>query len=200
MYSIPTSLYFNEADHPIRNKGDYRMILDCFTVLGAVELTKQERLIACLIIFYEEVNELLDLNKLGDLDVAVKEMYWFFNCGQKESPGRNIPYKLIDWDQDSQLISSAVNKVANTEIRAVPYLHWWTFMGYYMAIGESPLSTVVGIRSKIKRHKKLEKYEQEFKRENPEYFTWNSETVEEKELDEYMKNIMENWKVGEDDG
>jgi hypothetical protein len=39
-----------------------------------------------------------------------------------------------------------------------------------MAIGDGALATVVGIRDKIARGKKLEKYEQDFKRDNPQYF------------------------------
>jgi len=46
------------------------------------------------------------------------------------------------------------------------YLHWWTFFSYYMEIGEGLFSQVVSIRSKKAQHKKLEKYEQEFYREN----------------------------------
>ena len=61
-----------------------------------------------------------------------------------------------------------VNKVAGTEIRAIPFLHWWTFMAYFNAIGEGQLSTLVSIRDKLRRGKKLEKWEQEYYRKNKE--------------------------------
>ena len=114
----------------------------------------------------------------------------FFNAGQKDN-GRSLGYKVIDWEQDAPMICSAVNKVAGKEIRAEEYIHWWTFMGYYMAIGESALSTVVGIRHKILKGKKLEKYEQEFKRENSQYFVWNSKTTEEVELDKLARELWD---------
>lgn len=60
----------------------------------------------------------------------------------------------------------AVNSVAHTELRALPELHWWTFWGYFMSIGESLLSSVINIRLKKAKGKKLEKCEQEFYREN----------------------------------
>ena len=168
------------------------MVLDCFVALQDAELTAEERIIASLIIFYEDLNGLEDLNKLPDLHEAVIKMFEFFNCGQPEhKSGSNL--KLIDWEQDSQLICSAINKIANTEIRAVEYLHWWTFMGYYMAIGESPLSTIVSIRHKMLTGKKLEKYEQQFRRENPQYFTWNSKSVEQQEADNLAKEL---WNSG----
>ena len=119
-------------------------------------------------------------------------MYKFFNCGSSNY-GRQVHYKLMDWEQDEQLVSSAVNKVAGTEIRSVPYLHWWTFMGYYSSIGNSPLSTIISIRDKIVKGKKLEKYERDFKNENPQYFTWNKNTVEEEEADRLVKEL---WNSG----
>ena len=65
-------------------------------------------------------------------------------------------------------------------------MHWWTFISYYMGIGEGGLATVVSIRDKIIKGKKLEKYEKEFKQHNPQYFKWREavKTEEEKENDE----------------
>ena len=58
-----------------------------------------------------------------------------------------------------------------------------------MAIGESTLSTVVSIRNKICKHKKLEKWEREFRRENPDYFNWKSQSVEEREADRIIREL-----------
>ena len=193
MYTIPKSVIIDGVEHYIRNDGDYRVILDCFRALEDIELDARERLLACLIIFYKDVNSIEDIEKLGDIKKAVSEMYNFFNCGSEEV-GTQSNHKLIDWDQDSQLICSAVNKVASTEIRSLPYLHWWTFMGYYAAIGDAPLSTIIRIRNKLLKGKPLEKFEREFKRDNPKYFTWNSKTVEANEADQLVKNL---WNSGD---
>ncbi len=53
------------------------------------------------------------------------------------------------------MIVPAVNKVAGKEIRTVPYMHWWTFFGYFMESGECLFNTVVGIRSKKAKGEKL---------------------------------------------
>lgn len=45
-------------------------------------------------------------------------------------------------------------------------MHWWTFFGLYMEIGESTFSTVVSIRDKKRKGKKLEKWEQEYYKNN----------------------------------
>lgn len=191
MYEIPISIKIEDRDYHIRNNGDYRVILDCFRALEDVELDARERLLAALIIFYEDFTCPEDVFESDDLEELVSEMYNFFNCNQ-ETSGTKTNHKLIDWEKDSQLICSAVNKVANTEIRAVPYIHWWTFMGYYTAIGESLLSTVIRIRDKITKGKPLEKYERAYRAENPQYFVWNSRTVEETEADNLVKQLWNN--------
>ena len=192
MYEIPTFIQSSEGKkYNIRNKGDYRTILDCFQALSDAELESNERLIASLLIFYEDFNSIGDLYKVDDLPYFVKEMYNFFNCN--EQAVTTSKHKLIDWEQDCQLVCSAINKVAGFEIRSVDYLHWWTFMGYYSAIGECPLSTIISIRDKIMRGKKLENFEKEYRRNNPQFFVWNNKTIEDKEAEEYVKQL---WNSG----
>lgn len=190
MYQLPISINIGGKEFGIRNKGDYRMVLDCMIALEDVELDETERLISCLIIFYEDINSYEELEKLPDIEVAAKEMIRFFNLGKDEKPGLKTQYKLIDYEKDEQLICSAINNIANVEIRSVPYCHWWTFMGYYMAIGESTLATIVNIRYKIASHQKLEKYEQKFKNENPQYFTIDYRSISDKQLsEEFLREV-----------
>ena len=194
MYKIPTTVVINDAEYGIRDNGDYRVILDCFSALQDAELTEQERVFASLIIFYQDLNSLEDVLASDNMTDRITAMYTFFNCGDSDTIGTKVPYKLIDWEQDSQLISSAINKVANTEIRSAPYIHWWTFMGYFSAIGQSLLSNVISIREKIIKGKKLEKYEREFKRDNPKYFVWNSKSVSDAEADKLVREL---WNSGD---
>lgn len=197
MFELPTSITIDGDNYPIRNQGDFRMVLDCFKCLQDVELTEQERILVAVCIFYEDVAGVEYIQEVFNTDskltAAVEEMYSFFNCGQ-ENVGAARNHKLIDWEKDSQVIVSAINNVAKKEIRAETYVHWWTFMGYYLAIGECPLSTIVSIRDKIVRGKKLEKWEQDFKLNNPEYFNWNFKSVEEEELDNYIREL---WNKGD---
>lgn len=207
MFDIPITVQVNGQSYAIRNNGDFRMVLDCFVALNDADLDKQERVYAAMIIFYDGFTSVEDFAQFGkDFETAVKEMYKFFNCGIVEESTQQLP-QLINWETDAQLIASAINKVAGKEIR-VPenvlytdtgkikpeyYIHWWTFMGYYTAIGQSALSTVVSIRYKTLRGDKLEKWERKFKAENPEYFKWNPKTLEEQELDNLAKQM---WNSG----
>ena len=193
MYELPTSVTVNDTEYKIRNDGDYRMVLDCFSALNDIEMGEDYRILASLIIFYEDFDSISDIMS-EDNDVVnelAHEMMVFFNCGV-EDEDRDMP-KLIDWETDTNIITAAINNVAGKEIRLEKYLHWWTFIGYYMSVGESVLSTVVGIRNKIIRNKKLEKWEQEYKAEHRKYFEWNSKSTEERELDNLVHEL---WNSG----
>ena len=172
------------------------MVLDCFAALEDTSLNPNERRVACLIIFYEDFNEVEDVARTPreTLEQLMLGMFKFMNCGKsREELGAKQPFHLLDWEKDSQLVCSAVNKVAGMEIRSCSYLHWWTFMGYYLAIGESALATVISIRSKIARNKPLEKFEKEFRRENPQFFNMDYRTQQDREEDELIKQL---WNSG----
>ena len=194
MYELPTVIKVNETSLAIRNRGDYRMVLDCFNALNDVSLSKQERILTCLAIFLDDVHKIEVVYQLKNLEEVSKEMMLFFKCGQPDN-GKKLKYRLIDWDKDSSMICSAINNVSGKEIRTEPYIHWWTFMGYYMAIGESPLSMVVSIRSKQSKGEKLEKYEKKFVQDNPQYFNWDRRCVEDIEFE---KEIMDMWNSGQE--
>lgn len=190
MYSLPTQITIADKNYAIRNNGDYRMVLDCFLALNDEEIEESYRVLICLVIFYDCVNDIEELDDIfGDnIKIAIEEMFKFFNCGDSATQGAKVQHNVVDWEADSQLIVSAINNVARTEIRALEYLHWWTFMGYYMAVGESAFSTVVSIRTKIAKGKKLEDYEKDFKKDNPQYFK-RKQSKEEQELTDYINNL-----------
>ena len=193
MYRLPTKVTVNDLEFNIRERGDFRMVLDCFKALQDVELSEDYRVLASLLIFYNELNSIKDLQEYEDyLEGLVKEMYKFINGGEENSPGAERDVSLIDWEQDSTLVCAAINNVAKKEIRSIEYLHWWTFLGYYMSIGQSVLSTVVSIRDKIAHHKKLEQWEKDFKKDNPKYFIWR-QTAKEQDLNNLVRDI---WNKG----
>ena len=190
MYSLQTTISANQASFGITDKGDFRMVLDCFKALNDNELTDAEKMYCCLIIFYEDINSLEDIVKYEDcIEDLQREMMKFFNGGETEENARAEKHRLIDWEKDSNLICSAVNNVAHTEVRALEYLHWWTFIGYYTAIGECPLSVIIGIRKKIAEGKKLEDYEKKFRMDHPEYFNIDMRSQEQKAADDYVRGM-----------
>lgn len=137
---------------------DYRDILEIFSYFADPDLPAPMRWQIALALFYRgEIP--------GDhLQEAAEYLSRFINGGQEEisAPGP----KLLDWEQDGQMIVADINRAAGQEIRALPFLHWWTFLAWFHAIGEGQLSTVVHLRSKLARGKKLEEWEKTFYREN----------------------------------
>lgn len=51
MFELPIAVTIGEQSYPIRDKGDYKMILDCFTALNDEQLSKDYRIMTALIIF-----------------------------------------------------------------------------------------------------------------------------------------------------
>lgn len=154
-WNLPTSAVIGGREYPIH--ADYRDILEIFAYLDDPDRPEYIRWQIALALFYDgEIPP-------EHLQEAMEYLSDFISCGARD--GKPGP-KLLDWEQDAQMIVADVNKVAGTEIRAVEFLHWWTFMAYFNAIGEGQLSTLVSIRDKLRRGKKLEKWEQEYYRKN----------------------------------
>ena len=160
MWSLPLSVEIDGKQYNIRNKCDYRMVLDVIKALNDEELEKVYRIQCALEIFYE------DLTGLTDYEKAIDEMLKIINNGEENTENDNSPV-LMDWEYDFKLIAPPISKVLGYSVRdPEKYTHWYDFVGAYMEIDESVWSTVIAIRIKKKKHKKLEKWEEEFYREN----------------------------------
>ncbi len=189
MYDLPTSIAIDGVLWKIRNNADYRTIIDIIALTQDPELNDSEIMACVIIAFFDDINTINDIYyNFRDIDETYKAIMRFISLNDDEV-GHTSKHKLIDWIQDEKLIVAEINKVANTEIRVLPYLHWWTFIGYYTVIGEGPLSQVVGIRAKIAEGRKLDKSEQKFRRDNPQYFVWKNELEKErKDVQQFLDN------------
>ena len=136
---------------------DYRDILEIIGYLNDPDRPEYLRWRIAIALFYQ--GEIPQENQYE----AMEFLAAFISCG--ESDPKHGP-KLMDWEQDALAIVADVNKVAGTDVRSLPYLHWWTFLSFFQAIGEGQLSTIVSIRDKLRKGKKLEKWEQDYYREN----------------------------------
>lgn len=117
-------------------------------------------------------------------DEALKKAVEFIDMGIKED-GTRKPHTM-DWEQDAPIIIPSVNRVLGKEVRSLEYMHWWTFFGAYMEIGESLFSQVISVRNKKIKGKRLEKYEQEFYQENKQLVDLKKRYTEE-ELEEQKR-------------
>lgn len=154
---LPKSLNVNGNDYPIRS--DYRVALLIFQAFEDNELNGYEKLAVCIECLYAEIPP--------DTEEAYKKAIWFLDGGDMPK-SQKAPKKIIDWKQDEHYMFSALNKAAGKEIRELDYMHWWTFLGLFSEMGEGLYSQIINIRRKKAKGKKLEKYEQDFYRENKE--------------------------------
>lgn len=164
VWSFPTSLNIGGVEYEIRT--DYRVILDLLMALNDPELSDSDNKMSA----YMQSRVILEI-MFPDWDNIPKEYIQealdkvaeFIDMGIGDDSKKP---KTMDWEQDAPIIIPAINKVLNKEIRAEKYMHWWTFLGAYMEIGEGLFSNVIHIRQKKAKGKKLEKWEQEFYKEN----------------------------------
>lgn len=165
-WKLPTTLRVGGKDYAIRT--DYRAVLDILIAMNDTDIyagmneqeKNAEQSMTMLQILYLDF-EIIPPQHWKE---AAEQAIEFIDCGFS-SDNKPKP-RLMDWNQDAPILIPAVNKVAGKDIRAEKYMHWWTFLGLFMEIGESTFATVVGLRDKKKRGKKLEKWEQEFYKNN----------------------------------
>lgn len=158
-YDLPTSAIVNGKEYAIRS--DYRAILDIIAALSDLELDNENRLLEALDCFYPDFDEM----PTADYEDAIKQCFLFINCGEDDEASKRQP-KLMDWEQDFPLIIAPVNRILGKEIRAVEYLHWYTFIAAYQEIGDCTFAQVVGIRRKKLKGKRMDDAEREFYKQN----------------------------------
>lgn len=180
---LPKKLLVNGTLYPINS--DFRVALNLFEYLRDDTLTELERAyLAVKTIYKDDIPD-------ADFIEALQKAYWFLSGGDmpKSKPS---PVPLIDWKHDESFIIPAVNKVAGKEVRELPYMHWWSFLGYMGEIDEGLYSTIINIRSKMSRGKKLEKYEREFLNRNKELVVLRTkeEQAAIEETEEFLKTLL----------
>lgn len=179
MWDLPFFVEINGKKHPIRNKCDYRVILDVICALNDNDLTDEEKIKCALFIFYD------NLENIMDFETATQKMFQVINLNEEEDlSSSRTGIKLMDWEHDFNKLAPPISRVLGYDVRTPDkYCHWFSFIGAYMEIGECQFSTIVSIRQKIAKGKKLEKWEEEYRREHYKEINLPKKlTQEEKEL------------------
>lgn len=154
-YRLPGERVIGAKRYALR--ADYRNILDIFACLQDPDLPEMFRWLTALSLFYEP--QPLPEHR----SEAMEYLAFFLRGGADEcAPGP----VLLDWQQDADAIIAGVNKVAGQEVRALPFIHWWTFLSWFHGIDGGQLATVVSIRDKLARGQKLSDWEKDFYRQN----------------------------------
>ncbi len=162
MWDLPTSVELNGKTLKIRNNCDFRVVLDVIAALNDEDLPEKNRIVCALVIFYENHND------IEDMTAATVEMFKIINNGEIEDPNSPEKPRLIDWSHDFKQMAPPISRVLGYDIRTPEkYTHWYTFLGGYTEMGgDCTFASIVGIRQKKQKGKKLDKWEIDFLREN----------------------------------
>lgn len=181
-YDLPTSLTIGEVAYPIRY--NWRAVMDILAACADPALDDEAKAYCMLRILFPTLEEIPEER----LQEACQKASAFIDCGQTND-GKAKP-RMIDWQQDASIIMPEVNKVAGYEIRMDPNIHWWTFFGWFMGIGDGLFATVLHLRAKRSKGKKLEKWEQEFYQVNKSIVDFHTQETEE---DKAVKEKLLQW-------
>lgn len=179
VYGLPNTLNVSGKEYKIRS--DYRVVLECLLALRDPNIEHKDKLLIVLSNIYEDAYKIMKtsacflkktndvVNLFDDVEQAIQQAMWFIAGGKTDFPKKQR--RMMDWEQDFPLIIAPINQIAGTEVRALPYWHWWSFLAAYMNIGESTFLNVIEIRRKLASGKKLEKWEREFYNNNRDIVT-----------------------------
>lgn len=200
LLELPESVEANGRTYPIR--ADFRDVLNAVLALNdpaTNEAEKLDDLLAIMLPSYPEISQ-------DDLEELIGQIFLFIDMGEK--PKRKQPESEIDeklnaideykkeyrqsaglvyWEQDLKILIPAINSVAHCEVRSLPFLHWWTFLGYYLSLPDCLFTQVVGVRSKLRKGKKLEKHEREFYNSNRDLIDRQADETDEEINDTFAQ-------------
>lgn len=181
--SLPKTLTVDGRQLAVRS--DYRVALTILQAMKDEALTNGLKAQVCIKCLYEDPEEITNIEE------ALERAAWFLDGGNIPK-SREHSSRIIDWEHDESMIFPAVNKAAGCEVRALEYMHWWTFLGYFGEAGEGLLSAVLSIRSKIADGKPLDKHEREFLRRNKALIVLQTaeEKAAEEETEDFLKTII----------
>ena len=152
-WELPQSLEVAGVEYDIDS--DFRTVLRVLAAYGDPELSDSEKALVCLANVYIDAASIPAEHLQEAYEAAVR----FIDNGQE--PEERGP-RAMDWEQDAPLIFPAVNSVAGFEVRLTDYLHWHTFLGYFMEIRDGVFSAVMRLRRKRNKNQKFDKSENEF--------------------------------------
>jgi hypothetical protein len=154
IWQLPVKTKIGGADYDLHT--DFRDILEIFAYLQNPDLPEPVRWRIALGLFYEQ--PVMPEHR----QEALAYLSEFLRCGAPNTPGP----RLLDWQHDAGAIIAGVNKAAGQELRSLPFVHWWSFLGWFHAMEPGQLSALVSIRDRLRRGKPLEDWQKEFYAEN----------------------------------
>lgn len=180
---LPQELEVGGRLLPIRT--DFRDVLNLFPMFDDTKLTDAEKAyVACRNIYKCSIT--------ADIfDEAFEKLSWFIDGG--DMPKEEAPVKVLDWEKDERVLMPAISKTVGVpDIRSLPYMHWWTFLGAFGELGDGLFTMILNIRRKLADGEKLDEWEQKWAHKNSDLIVIQSKEEEEaiKETNAFIKELL----------
>ena len=160
-WELPTTVEINGKELNIRNKCDYRVVLDVIAALNDKDLDNDSKIKCSLYIFYESIENITDFQS------AIDEMMKIINMGEDVNKDEPEKPKIMDWEYDFNNVAPPISRVLGYSVRNKDnYTHWYDFIGAYMEIGDCYFAQIISIRSKKQKGKKLDEQDRQFYKEH----------------------------------
>lgn len=183
---LPKTLKIGGSTYNLRT--DYRNIFRILEAYEDADLSNTEKAVICVKRLYVEDIPIIDKN----FAEAYNKACWFIDGGDTYKSAKVENIRLVDYEQDEIPLFAAINDVAKTEVRALEYLHWWTFLSYYISIKDGLFAQIINIRSKQAHHKKLEKWENDFYKSNKEMVDLKKRYSAEQQAEmDFINNLLD---------
>lgn len=147
---------------------DFRTSIKFELLMQDNKINDKDKILLALNLYY--------LNNIDDIQIAIKDMLWFYRCGKEEknkelANSNNVENKkeqIYSYEFDAEYIYSAFLEQYNIDLNKTKYLHWWKFKALFNSLKEdTQIVKIMGYRamdlSKIKdkemkaQYKKLKK-------------------------------------------
>ena len=180
---LPTSLAVGDREYNIIT--DYRACLTVIQAMNDPEMESAEKVEVAMLLF-EDIETIPSEDYQAAYDAVLN--FLDHRAGDKKRPSPRV----LDWEQDEDILFPAINRAAGFEVREAPYMHWWSFLGYLMAVdSDSVLSHVLSLRNKKAKGKRLEKWEAEYWNANRAMCELRGpETPEQKKRKEALRELF----------
>ena len=109
-WTLPVNLEVGGKEYAIN--ADYRDILNIISRLNGGE-NEFVKVYVCLALFYPQFEEMPE----SDYQEAIEKLLWFIACGEEQEDKKRP--KLIDWEQDYQMIAADIIKVAGHDVSQI---------------------------------------------------------------------------------
>lgn len=147
---------------------DFRTSIKFELLMQDNKIFEKDKVLLALNLYY-------DLSKIKDINVAIKDMLWFYRCGRDEKKelissenNDNSSKQIYNYQFDADYIFDAFLEQYQINLNRAKGLHWWEFKAMFNGLNENTqISKIMGYRaidlSKIKdketknHYKKLKK-------------------------------------------